>query len=113
MFCVLFLTTSVIACKQASHNKQNNIEEHNYLESVKQGMTKQELINQIGMPDSIIDLGRVTDENQYTQHIITFFYGTNQAVTLINDTISGLDYNIKETEARIRARIDSAGRTDY
>jgi hypothetical protein len=97
------------ACNQSNQSTDEIvIEGINYLEGISINMSKKDLIERIGEPDSIVDLGRVTDENQYTQHLETYFYGPNQSVTLINDTVRSLDYNIKQTEARIQHRIDSA-----
>ncbi len=100
-----FLT---IACNTSKKDPKVVTEGRNYLESIKIGMTKNELVNNIGKPDSIVDLGRVTDEYNYTQHIEIYFYGSNQSATFINDTVNALDYNIKQTEARIKYRMDSA-----
>ncbi len=71
-------------------------------------MSKDQLIQQAGKPDTIVDLGRVTDEHDYTQHLELYFYGSNQSVTLINDTVDALDFNIRKTETRIQHKIDSA-----
>ncbi len=110
---VLF-TISIISMLLLAVSCQNNpgsemvIEGRNYLEGVTLKMSKEELVQRIGQPDSIVDLGRVTDEHNYSQHLETYFYGINQSVTLINDTVRALDYNIKQTEARIQHRMDSA-----
>jgi hypothetical protein len=96
------------ACNSGEQQKDIIIEGKNYVEQAQTGMSKDNLITYIGKPDSIVDLGHVTDENNYTRHLEIYFYGSNQSVTLINDTVNAIDYNIKQTEARIKHKMDSA-----
>lgn len=105
---LLMLMAIAFSCNNKTRKQETEVEGKNYLQHVTMNMLKSELLQHAGKPDSIVDLGRVTDENNYTQHIETYFYGNNQSVTIINDTVCGIDYNIKQTQARLQRRIDSA-----
>jgi hypothetical protein len=84
------------------------IEGKNYIEPIKIGMSNEKVIELIGKPSNIEDLGSFTDENGITTKIENWFYGNNQSLTFKNNVVTGMDYNIRITNEKIQHTIDSA-----
>lgn len=61
-----------------------------------------------GAPDTIIRRGIVYDEFYSQTKTDEWYYGNNQIVLIVNDTVNAIDLNAEATRQNIQRIIDSA-----
>ncbi len=71
-------------------------------------MTFIDVMKIAGAPDTIIHLGIVEDTFHNQTKMNEWYYGQNQVVLIVNDTVNSIDYDVRSTEERIQHIIDSA-----
>jgi hypothetical protein len=78
------------------------------LSQIRIGMRSTDVLNLIGFPDEKIDLGNVYDQYSNQTHTEEWYYGSNQLIVIVNDTVNSIDPDVKKTNNRIQYIIDSA-----
>lgn len=71
-------------------------------------MTYIEVLEVAGIPGKKIDVGIVTDEFGLQTKTEEWYYGDNQLIVIVNDTVNAIDLDVKSTYQRIQHIIDSA-----
>jgi len=94
----------VSACHSFSKKENKN----SVLSKVKVGMTYPEVLDVAGAPDTIVHLGVVMDSFSNQTKTDEWYYGSDQLVILVNDTVNTIDLHVQETQHRIQYIIDSA-----
>ena len=62
----------------------------------------------IGAPDTIVRRGIVFDQFSNQTKTDEWYYGNNQVVLIVNDTVNAIDLNAEATRQNIQHIIDSA-----
>jgi len=104
-FFLIALFVGFTACHSASQKK---LPPQKDLSQIKIGMTFIDVMKLAGAPDTIIHLGIVEDTLHNQTKTDEWRYGSNQVVTIVNDTVFGVDLNSEVTRRRIQHIIDSA-----
>lgn len=78
------------------------------LSKVKIGMNYIEVIETAGIPDKKVFVGTVTDETGLQTKTEEWYYGENQLIVMVNDTVNAIDTDIRSTYRKIQHIIDSA-----
>ena len=66
------------------------------------------LLKIAGAPDTIIRRGIVYDQFSNQTKTDEWYYGNNQIVLIVNDTVNAIDLNAEATRQKIQHIIDSA-----
>lgn len=78
------------------------------LHDIKKGMSPIEVMKILGLPTEKNLLGSVVDEKG-NQTITDYWkYGSNAAITFVNDSVNFIDYDIISSTAHVQHIIDSA-----
>ncbi len=101
----LFCASMYSAC-QGGHDKAQGTTSR--LASIQIGMNYVEVLQQIGFPDTIIHVGITLDEWGSQTKIDEWWYGPDEVIVLINDTVHSIDRNPRATYDKIWRIIDSA-----
>ncbi len=67
-----------------------------------------EVLETAGIPDKKIFVGTVTDETGLQTKTEEWYYGENQLIVIVNDTVNAIDTDISSTYRKIQHIIDSA-----
>lgn len=78
------------------------------LSKVKIGMNYIEVLETAGIPDKKVFVGTVTDETGLQTKTEEWYYGENQLIVIVNDTVNAIDTDISSTYRKIQHIIDSA-----
>ena len=100
----LYLILVPSACNTFSKKENSG----STLSKVKIGMTYPEVLDVAGAPDTIIHLGVVMDTFNNQTKTDQWYYGPDELIIMVNDTVNAIDLNARETQQRIQHMIDSA-----
>lgn len=78
------------------------------LSKVKIGMNYIEVLETAGIPDKKVFVGTITDETGLQTKTEEWYYGENQLIVIVNDTVNAIDTDISSTYRKIQHIIDSA-----
>ena len=92
----------------ACHSSSKKANQNSVLSKVKVGMTYPEVLGIAGAPDTIIHLGVVMDTFSNQTKTDEWYYGPDELVILVNDTVNAIDLHARETQKRIQYMMDSA-----
>lgn len=67
-----------------------------------------EVLDSVGVPDTVLHRGVVMDEFGSQTKTDEWYYGDNQMILMVNDTVNAIDLHVRETQKRIQYIIDSA-----
>ncbi|MCS6916549.1 MAG: hypothetical protein RMK52_08050 [Chitinophagales bacterium] len=84
------------------------LSEQSPLSAVKVGMSYVEVLKVVGFPDTIIHVGKSLDEYGSQTKIDEWWYGPDELVVLVNDTVNAVDLQARQSLERIRRIMDSA-----
>jgi hypothetical protein len=104
---ILFLLPGLLllaACQSPPSDQQSGLR----ISKARTGMSYIEVLDSVGVPDTVLHQGVVMDEFGNQTKTDEWYYGTNQMIVMVNDTVNAIDLNVRETHKRIRYIIDSA-----
>jgi len=67
-----------------------------------------DVLSIVGAPDTIVHLGVVMDTFSNQTKTDEWYYGPDQLIVIVNDTVNAVDLHARETQARIQHIMDSA-----
>src|SRR6266480_3854376 len=103
-FCLL-IAFLLVACHSPSIKNSSGKKD---LSKIKIGMPFDVVLKLAGAPDTIIRRGIVHDEFYNQTKTDEWYYGNNQIVLIVNDTVNAIDLNAEATRENIQHIIDSA-----
>lgn len=108
--CTLSLTLGVVlsvfvACKG---NRRYEAASSSPLSQLRIGMSYVDVLQAVGFPDTIIHLGISLDEYGAQTKIDEWWYGPDELIVLVNDTVNRIDVQARASREKIRRIIDSA-----
>jgi len=104
IFFCLVVFSSLLAC----HSSPKNENATSLFEKVKVGMKFTDVLSIVGAPDTIVHLGVVMDTFSNQTKTDEWYYGPDQLIVIVNDTVNAVDLHARETQARIQHIMDSA-----
>ena len=103
-FCLLIVLL-LVACHSSSTKNSSGLRD---LSKIKIGMPFDVVLKLVGAPDTIVRRGIVYDEFSSQTKTDEWYYGNNQIVLIVNDTVNAIDLNAEATRQKIQHIIDSA-----
>lgn len=105
IFLSLVMALFCFSCSN-SGNKSGSVPSS--FSKVKIGMNYIEVLETAGIPDKKVFVGTVTDETGLQTKTEEWYYGENQLIVIVNDTVNAIDTDISSTYRKIQHIIDSA-----
>ena len=101
----LLIVLLLVACHSSSTKNSSGLRD---LSKIKIGMPFDVVLKLVGAPDTIIRRGIVYDEFSSQTKTDEWYYGKNQVILIVNDTVNSVDLNAEATRQKIQHIIDSA-----
>jgi hypothetical protein len=105
---IFFSVAMALFCFSCNNNGNKSESAPASLSKVKIGMNYIEVLETAGIPDKKIFVGTVTDETGLQTKTEEWYYGENQLIVIVNDTVNAIDTDISSTYRKIQHIIDSA-----
>ncbi len=97
-----------LSCFSCSNTGNKSESAPSSLSKVNIGMNYIEVLEKAGIPDKKVFVGTVTDETGLQTKTEEWYYGENQLIVIVNDTVNAIDNDISNTYRKIQRIIDSA-----
>ncbi|MBK6482784.1 MAG: hypothetical protein IPG01_06540 [Chitinophagaceae bacterium] len=108
---IFFSVAMTLFCFSCNNTGNKSGSAPSSLSKVKIGMNYIEVLETAGIPDKKIFVGTVTDETGLQTKTEEWYYGENQLIVIVNDTVNAIDTDISSTYRKIQHIIDSARAT--
>jgi len=100
----VFSISLILAC----NNSKSRYPPQPDVSKVKVGMSYIEVLEVAGLSTEKINVGTVTDQFNHQTQTEEWYYGNNQLIVIVNDTVESVDRDVASTYRKIQYIIDSA-----